>query len=191
MVHSKILLNDGTSAVLLNDGTSYAILNEEGPAEPTSKVLLNDGTSAVLLNIGDFLLLNQHGVVPPPPPPATVQVKRSISHVTLDAGVDLKRVEQRRRLRSRYSQELMLTTEIETRARFIMPLTTTIKTTKTMFETMESKFRTRAKFLINLIQQKRTVVTKFDPISVRIPTKAKFSFDKIINTLKDYLDIDK
>jgi len=150
-----------------------------------SRVLLNDGDSVVLLNDGtSFVLLNEEG-------PVHGVVKKSISHVTLDAGVDLKRVEERRKPRSRYSQELMLSTEIETRARFIMPLTTTIKTTKTMFEALESKFRTRAKFLVDLIQQKRTVVTKFDPISVRIPTKAKFSFDKIINTLKDYLDIDK
>ena len=155
MVHSRILLNDGSSAILLNDGTSFLLLNTEGPAH----------VAAV--------------------------TKKSISHVTLDAGVDLKRAEERRKPRSRYSQELMLSTEIETRARFIMPLTTTVKTTKTMFEALESKFRTKAKFLVDLIQQKRTVVTKFDPVSVRIPTKARFSFDKIINTLKDYLDIDK
>ena len=31
MTHSRILLNDGTSAVLLNDGISFALLNAEGP----------------------------------------------------------------------------------------------------------------------------------------------------------------
>jgi len=31
MVHSRVLLNDGSSAVLLNDGTSFVLLNEEGP----------------------------------------------------------------------------------------------------------------------------------------------------------------
>ena len=30
MTHSKILLNDGSSAILLNDGTSFLILNAEG-----------------------------------------------------------------------------------------------------------------------------------------------------------------
>jgi len=148
-----------------------------------SRILLNAG-GAILLNAGGYLLLNAEG-------PPDVAAKKSISHVTLDAGVDLKRVEERRKPRSRYSQELMLSTEIETRARFIMPLSTTIKTTKTMFEALESKFRTRAKFLVNLTKRYNTKVIKFDPVSVRIPTKARFSFDKIINTLKDYLDIDK
>jgi len=45
MPHSRILLNDGTSAVLLNDGISFALLNEVGPAHVAGIELI--GTQAI------------------------------------------------------------------------------------------------------------------------------------------------
>ena len=45
MAHSKILLNDGSSAVLLNDGTSYALLNASGDAHVADGLTL-EGTHA-------------------------------------------------------------------------------------------------------------------------------------------------
>lgn len=50
MVHSIVLLNDGTSGVLLNDGTSLVLLNEAGP--PHGGAGIDDSTAGMFAGSG-------------------------------------------------------------------------------------------------------------------------------------------
>ena len=52
MTHSRILLNDGTSAVLLNDGTSFVLLNAEGPPDAAGITL--EGNHGRFVDFRDF-----------------------------------------------------------------------------------------------------------------------------------------
>ena len=114
--------------VLLNDGSSY--------------VLLNDGSSKVLLNFG------QEPEVPPKP---------SISHTTLDAGVDLRE----KKPKERQKQILKLTVEIPTTGTATAPQQLNIETKGTAKQSYELSYKAKGTAKItNTIPVKTTGTSK-------------------------------
>lgn len=121
----------------------------------------------------------------PPPVPAPIIDKKSINIHTLDAGVDLRH----KRTQS-LKRDLLLTLEVETRARFINPLELKIPTKTIIIKKLEVVVKTKARFVAPFKLVFKSVVTMSQKIETTIPTRAKRRFDKVINTLKEYLNME-